>query len=97
MFYVYILQSEAKHRLYIGKTTNLKRRLEEHNTGQNVSTKAYRPWTLIFYEAYPKKTDADRRERYLKTTQGHQAINRMLKDYLVEYEMKHFEYQGSTT
>lgn len=97
MFYVYIMQSASKHRLYIGKTGNLKRRVSEHNAGQNASTKAYMPWTLIFYEAYVSREDASRREKYLKTTQGHQAIHRMLKDYLEEYNQIHFEYQGSTT
>jgi putative endonuclease len=90
MFYVYILQSEAKHRLYIGKTTNLKRRVAEHNAGQNVSTKSYRPWNLIFYEAYLSQQDASRRERYLKTTQGHQAIRRMLQSHLDGYDKIHF-------
>lgn len=97
MFYVYILQSEIKNRLYIGKTADLKRRLKEHNSGQNVSTKSYMPWKLILYEAYIKRSDASRREKYLKTTQGHQAIHRMLRDYLEEYNEIHFEYQGSTT
>lgn len=97
MFYVYILQSEAKQRLYIGKTRDLKRRVAEHNAGQNVSTKAYRPWVLIFYEAYMSAEDAGRTEKYLKTTQGHQAIRRMLKVHLAIYEEIHFEYQGSTT
>ncbi|MCU0667206.1 MAG: GIY-YIG nuclease family protein [Patescibacteria group bacterium] len=97
MFYVYILQSTLSQRLYVGKTTNLKVRITEHNAGQNASTKPYRPWEIIFYEAYVKKSDADRREKYLKTTQGHQAIHRMLRDYLSDYNYKHFEYQGSTT
>ena len=97
MFYVYILKSETRYRLYIGKTTNLKKRLKEHNAGQNASTKPYRPWELIFYEAYVKRSDATRREKYLKTTQGHQAIHRMLQDYMQEYKDMHFEYQGSTT
>lgn len=97
MFYVYILKSTERHRLYIGKTTDLKRRVKEHNTGQNTSTKSYRPWELIFYEAYVNQSDASRREKYLKTTQGHQAIQRMLKDYLSEYRDMYFDYQGSTT
>lgn len=97
MFYVYILQSEAKNRLYVGKTVDLKRRIAEHNAGQKVSTKAYRSWVVIFYDAYIKSSDASRRERYLKTTQGHQAIRRMLHDYIQEHDEIHFEYQGSTT
>ena len=55
------------------------------------------PWSLIFYEAYIKSSDARRREKYLKTTQGHQAIRRMLCDYLDESSDMHFEHQGSTT
>lgn len=97
MFYVYILQSEVKQRLYIGKTRNLKRRVAEHNAAQNASTKAYCPWVLIFYEAYTNSEDASRREKYLKTTQGHLAIKRMLKAHLTIYQDIHFEYQGSTT
>ncbi len=97
MYYVYILQSQVRSRLYIGKTTNLKRRISEHNAGQNASTTPYMPWILIFYEAYFNKDDANRREKYLKTTQGHQAIQRMLHDYFAQSEKMHFEYQGSTT
>lgn len=78
-------------------TTDLKRRFEEHNAGQNVSTKAYTPWQLVFYEAYNNEQDATRRERYLKTTQGRQALKRMLRHHFEENDMVHFDYQGSTT
>lgn len=97
MFYIYILHSERKNRLYIGKTVNLRHRLKEHNAGQNASTKPYRPWALIFYEAYLEQQDASRREKYLKTTQGHQTIRRMLSKYLANFNWMHFDDQGSTT
>jgi putative endonuclease len=80
MFYVYVLQS--KDRFYVGYTDNLKRRFKEHNTGKNIATKAYVPWTLIFYEAYLEQEDALRREKYLKTTQGRQALRRMLRVHM---------------
>lgn len=79
MFYVYVLKSGSHS--YIGYTEDLKRRLKEHNAGQNKSTKAYVPWELIFYEAYISQEDALRREGYLKTTQGKIALRRMLADY----------------
>lgn len=97
MFYVYILQSQKKSRLYVGKTADLRRRIHEHNAGQNASTKAYTPWVLIFYEAYMLRSDASRREKYLKTTQGRQALKRMLRDYFTNNDKMHFEHQGSTT
>lgn len=95
MFYIYLLQSNT--RIYVGITTDLKRRMSEHNSGKNVSTKGYMPWTLIFYEAYTNRKDAYRREGYLKTTQGRQAIRRMLKEHLTNTGVIHLDYQGSTT
>ncbi len=79
-FYVYVLRNGDGKR-YVGFTTDLRRRLEEHNAGQNLSTKPYRPWTLIFYEAFLSEADAKRRERYLKTTQGRRALTVMLREY----------------
>lgn len=80
MHYVYLLQSGNHH--YVGYSTDLKRRLAEHNNGQNTSTIAHIPWSLVFYEAYLNEDDALRRERYLKTTQGRQALRRMLRSHL---------------
>jgi putative endonuclease len=80
MFYVYILQNKDK-RLYVGSTNNLQRRFREHNAGQNIATKPYLPWIIIFYEAYIVQEDALRREQYLKTTQGRLTLRRMLRVY----------------
>ena len=82
MFYIYILESLVNKQLYIGYTSDLKRRLKEHNQGLNFSTKRYMPWKLIYYEACLDESDARRREKYLKTTQGSRLIKRRIKDYL---------------
>ena len=82
MFYVYILQSRKNKELYIGYTADLKRRILEHNQGLNFSTKRYIPWEIIYYEACKEESDAKRREKYLKTTQGNRLIKRRIKDYL---------------
>ncbi len=79
--YVYVLQSQKRGNLYIGYTSDLRRRFEEHNRGENVSTKLSRPWKLIHYEAYLNNEDAKRREYYLKTSQGSRLLKRMLKEY----------------
>lgn len=80
--YVYLLQSELDESFYIGYTTNLKRRLMEHDDGKNFSTKHSRPYKLIFFEGYLNEKDAKRREKYLKTSQGSRVIKRMIKEYL---------------
>ena len=66
MFYVYILQSKKDGKMYIGVTSDLKKRLQEHNNGNSTSTKHRRPFTLIYYEAYLSFKDAIGREKKLK-------------------------------
>jgi len=66
MFYVYLLRSKKDNKLYIGYTNDLRRRLEEHNSGKNKSTKYRRPLELIYYEAYKSEQDARQREENLK-------------------------------
>ncbi len=67
MHYVYVLQSNRyKSNLYIGNTNDLKRRLEEHNNGENYSTDRYKPFRIVYYEAYLDKNDALERENKLK-------------------------------
>jgi len=85
--YVYLLENRDR-KLYIGYTTDLRRRFREHNRKLTVSTKAYAPWRLIHYEAYYDENDARRREYYLKTTQGGRALKRMLKHYFYTYTSK---------
>ncbi|USN94719.1 MAG: GIY-YIG nuclease family protein [Candidatus Nomurabacteria bacterium] len=82
MFYVYCLQSKKhSNELYFGYTKNLKDRVAEHNAGQNISTKRYMPWKIIYYEACILESDAKRREKYLKTSTGRRMFKRRLKDY----------------
>lgn len=81
--YVYILQSINYRDLYIGYTTDLKRRFQEHNRGAAFYTKKHSPWLLIHYEAYLDKDDARRREKYLKTNQGSRLLKRMLKNIFI--------------
>ena len=65
-YYVYILYSPSKDRLYIGQTKDLDDRLNRHNRGSSKATKTGRPWTLIYFEAFPSRPLAMQRETYLK-------------------------------
>jgi putative endonuclease len=84
-YYVYILESVMKNFMYVGFTENLKRRFKEHNNKEEKSTKHYAPFTLIHYEAYLNKKDAERRELYLKTTKGKTTLRYMLREYFSEH------------
>ncbi len=88
MFYVYLLQSAKNGELYIGQTSDLKRRIVEHNQGLNLSTKRYKPWRIVYYEACLDKEDSLRREGYLKTSQGGRLLKRRLKEFLYKQKLK---------
>ncbi len=68
--------------MYTGSTGNLKKRIEEHKAGRVKSTKSFLPVMLILYEAYILKSDAQRRERFLKTTEGKRLLRQQIRDYL---------------
>ncbi|MFA5770957.1 MAG: GIY-YIG nuclease family protein [Patescibacteria group bacterium] len=79
MHYVYILLLINKD-IYKGSTGDLNRRIKEHKYGKVNSTKDKRPVELIHYECYKLKSDAERREKYLKTTEGKYFLKQQLKD-----------------
>lgn len=66
MYYVYLLKSNKNNWIYIGITSNLQRRLIEHCSGKNYSTRKYLPIRLAYYEAYYSELDAKKREKSLK-------------------------------
>ena len=78
-FYTYVLKSHKDGKFYTGPTSNLKKRLKEHNSGLVSSTKYRSPFELIYFEACLNKDDAYRRERYLKTGVGKRYIKNRLK------------------
>ena len=77
VYYTYVLESTGRPGTrYIGHTSNLRRRLEQHNAGENRSTAKHRPWKLVLYIAFETRTRACRFERYLKSGSGHAFANR---------------------
>lgn len=87
-YYVYVLESENFNELYVGYTNDPTRRIREHNRGLNKSSKPYKPWKLIYYEACLNEEDAKRREKYFKTSQGRRLLKRRLKEYFYDKSNK---------
>ena len=79
MHYVYILKL-ANGQLYAGLTDDLTRRYNEHRTGRSPFTCKRLPVQLIFYEAFSHHLDAEKRERYFKTTKGKATLRAMLRN-----------------
>lgn len=80
-FYTYVLVSLKDSRFYIGYTHDLRKRLEEHNSGKSFATKPRRPLELVYYEACPNQQDDENREDYLKSTIGRKYLSRRLHSF----------------
>lgn len=78
MFCLYILKSKIRNYSYVGVTNNLERRLREHNTGINKTTKPYKPFLLIYGENYKTLSEARKREWFLKCTPQGGKIKRKI-------------------
>ena len=70
MYFVYAIKSDKDGRIYVGLSSNIKRRILEHNSGYVFSTKGYRPWRLIYKETVSTRIEARTREKYLKSGVG---------------------------
>ncbi|WP_286814160.1 MULTISPECIES: GIY-YIG nuclease family protein [unclassified Maribacter] len=80
MYYVYVLKSEVDGRLYKGMTNNLQKRIVEHNSGKNKSTKGYLPWVLVYKEEFKTSVEARAREKYFKSGIGREFLKSILKN-----------------
>jgi len=66
-FYVYMLRSLGSNSVtYVGYTSNLKKRINLHNTGKGAKFTRGRKWKLIYKEKFNSKGEAISREYYIK-------------------------------
>ena len=67
MFYVYMLKSKSiKPITYVGYTSNIKKRIDLHNSGKGAKFTRGRKWVLIYKEKFKSKKEAISREYYIK-------------------------------
>ncbi|MEI6327195.1 MAG: GIY-YIG nuclease family protein [Candidatus Roizmanbacteria bacterium] len=74
MYYVYVLESEDKKRLYKGMTGDLEKRLHQHELGQSQTTKMFGKFKLILVETFNTREEARKREKYLKSGVGREWL-----------------------
>ena len=65
-FAVYIIQSEKDGSFYIGYSQDPARRLEKHNSANTGYSARKKPWKLVYTEFFETKTEAIKREKFLK-------------------------------
>jgi putative endonuclease len=88
MFYVYVLHSDKDDGLYIGYSTDLRKRLVQHKTGTAFATSYRAPWILIYYEAYLEPADAKGREVFLKSGSGRKFLMKQLAHYFQKHPFR---------
>jgi putative endonuclease len=77
--YVYLLESvDSSDQRYVGITSDLRRRLADHNEGKSPHTSKYAPWKLVTYVAFSSEDKARSFERYLKSGSGHAFARKRL-------------------
>jgi len=74
MYFVYVLRNKRTKSAYVGHTSDLERRITQHNTSDfnpNRYTSRIRgPWELIHKQEYVSRAEAMKREKFLKSGQG---------------------------
>ncbi|MDP3875171.1 MAG: GIY-YIG nuclease family protein [bacterium] len=78
MFYTYIIQSLKDKSFYIGSTSDLKKRLNQHNNGQANYSSTKIPFRVAWYGAFIEKLKAQEFEKYLKSSSGFAFRNKRL-------------------
>ena len=82
MHYVYLLQSQKDKKWYIGYTNDLRKRFNQHNSGEATYTKNRGPFKIIYSEFCLNEQDARSREKYLKSGMGRRYLKNRLKRFL---------------
>jgi len=78
MWHLYIIRC-ADNSLYTGITTDIKRRLNEHNSGKGGNyTRTRIPVSLVYGESYDSKSNALKREYQIK------GLNKQQKESLIK-------------
>jgi len=81
MFYVYILQSIDFGTYYIGVTVDIQKRLTQHNYGLAKSTKAKRPWRLVYSRGFDTLSAGRTFENKLKSIKKRKALEEFIKHF----------------
>ena len=75
-YFVYAIKGLERNYIYVGLSNDVKRRLCEHNSGKNKTTRIYRPFVIIHVEKCLDRPSARVREKYLKSGVGKEFLKR---------------------
>ncbi len=76
--YVYLLFSKSSNRYYVGSCANIDERLKRHNAGATPSSKTGRPWIVVYSEQFDTRSEAIKREYYIKRMKSRKYIENLI-------------------
>ncbi|MBN2746169.1 MAG: GIY-YIG nuclease family protein [Bacteroidales bacterium] len=79
--FTYIIKSTVDDRYFYGQTTNLLRRLNQHNRGLEEATKAGRPWVLVAYREFETRGGAMSYERRLRALKNIAEVENFIREH----------------
>ncbi|MBI2327472.1 GIY-YIG nuclease family protein [Candidatus Curtissbacteria bacterium] len=83
MYTVYVIKSESTGKIYIGQTAVKVTRLKRHNKELPYNPKGFTaknvgPWRIVYEETFETRTEALKKEKYLKSHVGRDYIRKTL-------------------
>ncbi len=74
---VYARASLVKEYIYVGLAFDAEKRIAQHQSGKEPTTKPYRPYEVLFVEHHPNRPEARIREKYLKSGAGKEILKEL--------------------
>jgi len=81
-YFIYVLKSKSYNNFYIGSTQDIENRIREHNSGRCRYTKGRIPWVLVYSEEFSTRSEAMKREKFLKGGKGREFLKGELNKVL---------------
>ena len=79
-YFTYIIYSPSLDKYYIEYTHDPTLRIYRHNDGWSKSTNSGIPWILLYYEEFDTKSEAIKRENYIKKMKSREYIEKLIRD-----------------
>jgi putative endonuclease len=84
MAWVYILRELPEGSFYIGSTTSIERRMQEHENGKTYTTQKFKDFELAFKQEYATVQEARVIERKLKKLKRKDYISKIIADGFIK-------------
>ena len=86
-YFVYIITTKVKNKTisYVGYTSNLSNRLNDHNSGKGAKFTRGKKWKIIFKKQYKTKVRAMKEEYKLK--KNYLLRNKIKKNYFANVKI----------